>query len=309
MPDVDFNVLPLTGWYPGHMLKAGRAMQDVLRLVDLVVELVDARAPAATRNPRFREWLQSRPAVIVANKADLADAAASRRWQAYLEAQGERVILLDAQHVADPTRVVAAWKRIAEEERRARGASTALTRPVRLMIAGVPNVGKSTLVNGLFEGRRAQVGPKPGVTRQNQWVPLREGVELLDTPGVLWPRIHDKEHELRLALVGCIRDEVIGLELLAEFLWVELSRQAPAAVVWSLYGLEAAPPSVEAFLESVARRRGLLRAGGRIDTERTATAVLKDFREGRLGRITLELPPAAAPAPPPASVPPRNEAE
>mgnify|MGYP001370656845 CR=1 FL=1 len=309
MPSIDFNVLPLTGWYPGHMLKAGRAMQEVLRLVDLVVELVDARAPAATRNPRFRDLLQSRPAVIVANKADLADAEASRRWQAYLEAQGERVVLLDAQHVADPGRVVAVWKRIAEEERRARGATTALTRPVRLMIAGVPNVGKSTLVNGLVEGRRANVGPKPGVTRQNQWVPLREGVELLDTPGVLWPRIHNKEHELRLGLVGCIRDEVMGLELLAEFLWVELSRQPASAVAWGLYDLAAAPPTFETFMESVARRRGLLRSGGRIDAERTATAVLKDFREGRLGRLTLELPPAAEPVCPPAAVAPRNEDE
>lgn len=307
MPDLEFNRLPLTGWYPGHMLKAGREMQDVLRLVDLVVELVDARAPAASRNPRFRELLQSRPAVIVANKVDLADLAASERWQQYLEARGERVILMDAQHVAEPTRVVAAWKRIAAEERRRRGATTALTRPVRLMIAGVPNVGKSTLVNGLFEGRRAQVGPKPGVTRQNQWVPLREGVELLDTPGVLWPRIRDKEHELRLGLLGCIRDEVLGAELLAEFLWVELSRQPAGAVTWQLYDQTAPPPTFEAFMAAVARRRGLLRSGGRVDPERTATAVLKDFRDGRLGRITLERAPT--PDEPGARIPQRNEPE
>jgi ribosome biogenesis GTPase A len=172
MPSLDFSALPLTGWYPGHMLKAGKAMQEVLRLVDLVIELVDARAPASTRNPRFRELLHSRPVLIVANKADLADPAQSRSWQAYLEAQGERVLLLDSPHLTDASRLVATWKQVAEAERRGRGATHELTRPVRLMIAGVPNVGKSTLVNRLYEGKRVLVGPKPGVTRQNQWVPL-----------------------------------------------------------------------------------------------------------------------------------------
>lgn len=292
MHSVDFSVLPLTGWYPGHMLKAGRAMQEVLRLVDLVVELVDARAPASTRNPRFRQLLQSRPVIIVANKADLADPALSRQWQAYLEAQGERVLLLDAPHLADPSRLVAAWKQVAEAERRRRGATLELTRPVRLMIAGVPNVGKSTLVNRLYEGKRALVGPKPGVTRQNQWVTLREGVELLDTPGVLWPSIQAKEHELRLGLVGCIRDEVIGIELLTEFLWDVLRGLPPTLVNWPIYGLTGAPATPEEFIEAVARRRGLLLPGGRIDAERAATTVLKDFREGRLGRVTIERPPA-----------------
>lgn len=298
MPSLDFSALPLTGWYPGHMLKAGRAMQEVLRLVDLVVELVDARAPASSRNPRLRQLLQSRPVLIVANKADLADPALSRQWQACLEAQGERVLLLDSPHLTDPGRLVAAWKQVAEAERRGRGATLELTRPVRLMIVGVPNVGKSTLVNRLYEGKRVLVGPKPGVTRQNQWVPLREGVELLDTPGVLWPTIKTKAHELRLGLVGCIRDELIGIELLAEFLWDVLRQEPPGVVQWSVYGLSSAPTTPEGFIEAVARRRGLLLTGGRIDRERAATAVLKDFREGRLGRITIERPPGEAPPAP-----------
>jgi ribosome biogenesis GTPase A len=305
MPSVDFSVLPLTGWYPGHMLKAGRAMQEVLRLVDLVVELVDARAPASSRNPRFRQLLQSRPVLIVANKADLADPELSRRWQAYLEAQGERVLLLDSPHLTDPSRLVAAWKQVAEAERRGRGAIRELTRPVRLMIAGVPNVGKSTLVNRLYEGKRVLVGPKPGVTRQNQWVPLREGVELLDTPGVLWPKIETKEHELRLGLVGCIRDEVLGIELLTEFLWDVLRRLPTNRVNWPLYGLTGAPATPEGFIEAIARRRGLLLPGGRIDAERAATAVLKDFREGRLGRISIEEPPDQ----PPAALPPQERTD
>ena len=292
--ELDFGHLPLTGWYPGHMLKAGRSMQEVLRLVDLVVELVDARAPAATRNPRFRHLLQSRPVLLVANKADLADPVQSQHWQAYLEAQGERVTLLDSPHLTDPARLVASWKQVATSARRQRGATSELTRPVRLMIAGVPNVGKSTLVNRLCTERRASVGPKPGVTRQTQWVPLRGDVELLDTPGVLWPSIQQKEHELRLGLVGCIRDEVIGIELLTEFLWHTLRQQPHGLVNWALYGLDVAPATPEGFIAAVARRRGLLRLGGRCDRERASTGILKDFREGRLGRLTIEPPPTAA---------------
>jgi ribosome biogenesis GTPase A len=231
--------------------------------------------------------------VLVATKADLADPEASRLWQARWQAQGEQALLLDSPHVAEPAPLLASWKEVAERQRRARGATTELTRPVRLMIAGIPNVGKSTLVNRLCESRRARVGPKPGVTRQNQWVPLPGGLELLDTPGVLWPSIRDKEHELRLGLVGCIRDEVLGLELLAEYLWDCLRRQCPQRVKWGLYGLSAPPAAAPEFVAAVARRRGLLRAGGQIDEERTAAAVLKDFREGRLGRMTLELPPGA----------------
>ncbi len=291
MTESPFNVLSLSGWYPGHMLKAGRAMQEVLRLVDLVIEVVDARAPASSRNPRFREMLQSRPAVLLLNKADLADARVSRRWQAHFEAAGERVFLVEAQGLGDPARLLASWRQLAEAARTERGVRLARTRPLRVMIAGVPNVGKSTLINAMSAGRRVQVGPKPGVTRQNQWVPLREDMELLDTPGVLWPKIADKEHELRLALAGCIRDEVIGIELLAEFLWVTLSRRPEASAAWSRYGLEAPPTTYPDFIAAVARRRGLLQAGGRIDHERSATAALKDFREGRLGRISLEVPP------------------
>jgi ribosome biogenesis GTPase A len=293
MHDLAFNALPLTGWYPGHMLKAGRVMHEVLRLVDLVIELVDARAPASTRNPRFRELLQSRPALLVATKADLADPAASRQWQAHWQGQGETVVLLASPHLADVGPVLASWKRLANEQRRARGATSELTRPVRLMVAGVPNVGKSTLVNRLCASHRAKVGPKPGVTRQNQWVPLDDGLELLDTPGVLWPSIRDKEHELRLGLVGCIRDEVLGLELLAEFLWDVLRRHPQNGIHWGLYGLTEAPATAEDFLLAVARRRGLLRSGGRIDEERAASAALKDFRDGRLGQITIELPAVA----------------
>ncbi|MDX9978721.1 MAG: ribosome biogenesis GTPase YlqF [Lentisphaeria bacterium] len=290
MTTFGFNDMSLTGWFPGHMLKAGRKMHEIAPLVDLVVELVDARLPLSSRNPRFRDFLPGKPAMVLANKADLADPAASRRWQRWFEAQGERVFFMDARQPDDPDRLVRYWERVAHEERERRGATLALTRPVRVMIAGIPNVGKSTLVNQLCTEKRAQVGPLPGVTRQNQWIRLRGDVELLDTPGVLWPQVRDKEHELRLALVGSIRDEVIGIELLAEFLWYELSRQ-PGRVDWSLYDLATCPEHPEELMAAVARRRGLLRAGGNIDPVRTAHALVKDYRDLRLGALTFEFPP------------------
>ena len=285
----EFDHLPMTGWYPGHMLKAGRKMREALKLIDLVVELVDARLPLSSRNPAFRRILHGKPAVLLANKADLADEGASRHWQEAFAGAGERVAFLDSRDPGNPSELTGFWKRTVAEEREKRGAVHALNRPVRVMIAGIPNVGKSTLVNRLSAGKKAEVGPKPGVTRHNQWIRLRDDVELLDTPGVLWPKIRDKEHELRLALIGTMKDEYVGTELLAEFLWHEL-RTNRSRVAWDLYELPECPDDPHDLIRAVAARRGLLRAGGRIDAERAATALLKDFRDGRLGRITLELP-------------------
>ncbi|MCK5803836.1 MAG: ribosome biogenesis GTPase YlqF [Lentisphaeria bacterium] len=291
MTDFGFNHLPLTGWFPGHMLKAGRKMREALKLVDLVVELIDARAPRSTRNPAFRQILQGKPVLIVANKVDLADPVMSGWWQAYLERMGDQVFLLDARNPAHPAELIRCWKNSVHEEREKRGAHNKLSRPVRIMIAGIPNVGKSTLVNRLHSGKKAEVGPKAGVTRHNQWITLKGGVELLDTPGVLWPHIRDKAHELRLALIGSMKDDVMNVELLAEYLWSELHQQPPERVAWDLYNLEACPDTPDALMQAVAQRRGILRGGGKIDYTRTAIALLKDYRDCRIGRLTLEAPP------------------
>lgn len=289
MSRVEFDHLPLTGWFPGHMLKAGRKMREALRLVDLVVELVDARAPAASRNPEFRELLHGKPALLLANKADLADPVQSQAWETTFSGEGIPSLFLDATHLQNTAALLARWKQTAESERRARGATRPLTRPVRVMIVGIPNVGKSTLVNRLAAGRKAEVGPKPGVTRANQWIALQEGVELLDTPGVLWPTIRSKTHELMLGLIGAIRDDVLDPELLAEFLWTRL-QQVSGTVNWETYDIPTCPALPEDLLAAVARRRGLLRAGGHVDSDRAAYALLKDFRTARLGRLTLETP-------------------
>ncbi len=289
MHSTDFNIYPLTGWYPGHMLKAGRKMQEALKLIDLLVELVDARAPLATRNP----WLQTlplhRPHLLLANKADLADGAVSRAWEEHFREQQTRIFFLDSRRITQVQSLIQLWKQMVLEERSARGATRPLLRPVRIMIVGVPNVGKSTLVNRLHEKKRVLVGPQPGVTRQNQWVPLQGGVELLDTPGVLWPKIADKGHELLLTALGNIKDEITGLNMTAEFLILKL-REIAGTAPFEKLDLPETPALPAEFLAVLARRRGLLLPGGHPDNERAAAALLKEFRRGRLGRYTLQLP-------------------
>jgi ribosome biogenesis GTPase A len=290
----DFSQYPLTGWYPGHMLKAGKEMRGILSLVDLVVELIDARAPLSSRNPNLRSMLEQRPFIMVANKTDLAQPAVSKAWEAWFTAQGERIFLLDSRRIANVRGLTELWRRIVMEHRALRGAVRPLVRPVRIMIAGIPNIGKSTLVNHLHEKNKAQVGPKPGVTRQNQWISLEGGVELLDTPGILWPRITTKRHELLLALLGSLKEELVEPSLLAEFLWSELVR-LKAPVNWPDLGSSSCPTSITECLENLARRRGLLRSGGVLDVERAAIALIKDYRDGKLGRISFERPPSTPP--------------
>jgi len=274
------------------MLKAGRQMQACLKLVDLVVELLDARLPLSSRNPAFRRLLVGKPVCLVANKADLADPDSSQAWSAWFRHEGETAVFVSTRRRQDMEALVPALRDLVEADRRRRGAVRPLTRPVRIMIAGVPNVGKSTLVNRLAERRRAAVGPKPGVTRQNQWIRLRGNLELLDTPGVLWPQVRDKTHELQLALIGAMKDEIPGVDMIARCLWTCL-RQRPGAVDWTPYGLLSPPENADDLLAAVGRRRGYLRPGGVVDILQSATALVKDFREGRLGRFTLEWPPAA----------------
>jgi ribosome biogenesis GTPase A len=290
---IDYNSLPLTGWYPGHMAKATRHINEDLKGADLVVEVCDARIPDSSRNPSFDKLFGHKARFVVFNKADLADPDATARWKAWYEAQGIRFEAISVG--TDPSvlpALVRAWRRAAEAFREEHGLSRPGRSGLRVLVAGVPNVGKSTLINKLALKEKAKVGALPGVTRRTIWIAVPGGVELLDTPGVLWSRIRDKVHELRLALCGSIQDHVVGNELIAEFLWYELaSLGLPAR--WDLYGLQACPETFEDLMEAVARRRGLIRSGGAIDLERSSTALVREWRAGNLGRFTLELPPEA----------------
>ncbi len=282
-----FETIPLTGWYPGHMLKAGRQIQEQLRLVDLVVELLDARIPQTSRNPAFDRLLGNKPRCLILTKRDLAADPATRAWiECFKQNENTTALALDSRNGREVGRLLPLFQRLVKTEARTGLAKRAL-RPPRIMIVGIPNVGKSTLLNRLAAGKKAQVGPRPGVTRSQQWVTLRDRLELLDTPGVLWPRIQDKTTELKLGLAGTIKDELIGEELLAEYLlWWNRNHRSPLS--FSSYGIESPGRDAEAMLEQIARRRGLLQGGGEIDRGRAASALLHDFRAGKLGRTTLD---------------------
>ena len=280
----NFSEYALSGWFPGHMHKARKQLQEALKLIDLAVELVDARAPISTRNPQLAAILSGKPRVVLANKADLASPAGNRAWE-----KGIAIHFLDARKPGSLRELTSTWRNHVLEARAAKGAIRPLVRPIRIIIAGVPNVGKSTLVNHLNDHNTAQVGAKPGVTRINQWIPLGNGIELLDTPGILWPSIRDKKHELMLALLDIMNNEVVSRELIASFLaWKIESMNLPFG--WKNYGLASAPDNEEQLLEAIAKRRGYLLSGGKLDTERAAFSFIKDFRDGKMGRFTLELP-------------------
>ena len=288
MDYAELNKHALSGWFPGHMLRAGKQLQESIRLVDLLVELLDARAPLSSRNPELLAGQRHKPRILLANKADLADPAVSRQWEAYFAAAGERIMFVNSHRLGNVPRLLQDWKQFAWAGK----SRPAFVRPLRIMILGIPNVGKSTLVNRLHRRNKVQVGPKPGVTRQNQWVSLDDGFELLDTPGVIWPRLRDKCHELLLNLLGNIRDEVVEPYLSAQFLCLKLQELGAEQRLIDLIGADAAKAEPEKTLTLYARKRNFLLPGAEPDLERATVAFIKDFRDGKLGSLSLEKPPA-----------------
>ncbi len=275
-------------WYPGHMTKARRMMQENIRLVDLVIELVDARVPYSSRNPDIDELGKNKARLLLLNKADLADEAANEAWSAHFREQGFQVVKLDSRSRTGLKAVQAAVQEACREKTERDRKRGILNRPVRAMVAGIPNVGKSTFINS-FAGRAcAKTGNKPGVTKGAQWVRLNKQVELLDTPGILWPRFEDQEVGLKLALIGSIREEVLNTEELALEL-LKFLAQNYSGLLRERYGTEEEKEPVEQLCE-LAKKRGCLKKGGEPDMGKAAAVLLEEFRSGRLGRITLELP-------------------
>ena len=277
-------------WYPGHMAKAKREMVQTLSLADVAIEVLDARAPEATRNPDLAQMFQNKPRVVVLNKEDLASPAITKQWLSHYRAQGALALaycatrsgknapLFDAVQTA-AAKVVERWAQ--------RGA----VKPVRVMVAGIPNVGKSSLINCLSGGKRAKVGATPGVTRGKQWVRLSQRLELMDTPGILWPKLEDQQAAARLAMINAIRDEILEREELALALIGELNRMAPQAIE-KRYQVQTQDLEPLEVLLAIGKRRGFVVRGGEIDTERAANTLIDEFRQGKLGRISLEAPQA-----------------
>ena len=278
-------------WYPGHMTKARRAMKEDIRLVDLVIELLDARAPYSSRNPDIDELGRQKARLIILNKADLAAESANRAWEQYFEQKGFVTVRMDARRRSDmkpvQTAVLSACREKLERDRK-RGIKN---RPVRAMVVGIPNVGKSTFINSYAGKACAKTGNKPGVTRGNQWIRLSRELELLDTPGILWPRFEEQEVGIRLAMLGSVKDDILNTEELA---WRLLSfmQERYREALRERYSLEESDleKQPEVLLEQVAAARNCLVKGGGLDCAKAAKIVIEDFRSGRLGRITLELP-------------------
>ncbi|MFR2714332.1 MAG: ribosome biogenesis GTPase YlqF [Pilosibacter sp.] len=276
-------------WYPGHMTKAKRAMKEDVKLVDLVIELVDARAPLASRNPDIDSLAAGKGRVILLNKADLASEKANAAWITYFESQGFQVMKIDARAKATLKQLNAliqeACKEKIERDRR-RGI---LNRPVRAIVVGIPNVGKSTFINSFAGKAAAKTGNKPGVTKGNQWIRLNKQVELLDTPGILWPKFEDQRVGLLLAFLGSINDEILEKDELASEL-ADYLRNITPGLLKERYGIEEDGKKPYELLDEIAAARACLTKGGVNDLTKAARLLLDEFRGGKLGRITLEMP-------------------
>ena len=277
-------------WYPGHMTKTRRMIADHLKLVDLVVEIIDARIPLSSRNPDLDELLGSKPRLILLNRADQADPAMNKQWSAWFRKRGASVLQTDCKSGAGVKQFSPVVKSILREQIAKWTEKGQVGRPVRVMVVGVPNVGKSTFINKVARRKSAKAQNRPGVTRGKQWVTVDSGLELLDTPGILWPRFEDPEVGFRLAFTGAVKDDIMDLETLASKLMKVLAERYPEALR-SRYKIEIPVPVDEwALLEAAGRKRGFLISGGEVDTERMARILLEEYRSGKLGRFTLEEP-------------------
>ena len=276
-------------WYPGHMTKTRRQIEADLKQVDAVCEIVDARIPVSSRNPDIDSICGTKPRIIVLNRMDLADPEATKRWAAYFRSKGMAVVATDCKSrrgIGDFQPAV----RLLLKDRLERDAAKGMHRPIRVMIVGIPNVGKSTLINQISGRKGAKAENRPGVTRGKQWVTVDNGLLLLDTPGILWPKFDDPEVGMKLAYTGAVKEGVIDIEELSCHLMELLNRYYPKTLL-DRYGIEvpAGTPGYE-ILESAGRKRGFLLTRGEIHTERMAKVLLDEYRSGKLGKFTLEMP-------------------
>jgi len=278
-------------WFPGHMTKTRRMIAAEIGNMDAVCEIVDARIPASSRNPDVDELTAGKPRIMVLNRVDQADAEATKRWAAWFRAQGYAVVEADAKSGAGVKQFAPAVRALLKDKIAAYEAKGQTGRVLRVMVLGIPNVGKSTFINKVSGRKTAKAEDRPGVTRSKQWVPVDKTLELLDTPGILWPKFDDPAVGVRLAFTGAVRDEVVDVEELAMRLMDYLGAHYPDALT-ERYKI-AVEPGEDGWtmVEKAGRKRGFLISGGEVDTERMSRILLDEFRGGKLGRFTLELPP------------------
>ena len=281
---------PQIQWFPGHMTKTKRQMEKTLRLVDAVAEIVDARIPISSRNPVIDQIIQQKPRVILLNKADMADPAQTKRWIAFYRSKGILAMPIDCKSGKGIQNFIPLVKELLKDRIASWESKGMVCRTIRVMVVGVPNVGKSSLINRMSKQSKANVEDRPGVTRENRWFTIGKGFELLDTPGVLWPKFEDKQVGEHLAFTGAVKDEVVDIEHLACRLIETLQEIYPHAIS-QRYQLESVDLSqMESYeiLEAIGKKRGMLMSGGVVNTERAAIAVVDEFRSAKLGKITLE---------------------
>ena len=279
-------------WFPGHMTKTKRQIQASLKLVDAVAEILDARIPLSSKNPDLQKLIQNKPKGVLLNKCDMANQTATSRWIDYYASQGITAIAVDCKSGKGLNKFAPAVNNVLSERRERLKAKGMVNPMLRIMIVGIPNVGKSSFINRVAKQNRAKVEDRPGVTRGNQWYSIAKNIEMLDTPGVLWPKFDDKIVGERLAFTGAVKDQILDTELLAVRLLDFLRSLKPADFIarFKLEDIDLDAIDSYELLNVIGKKRGMLISGGEIDTERAAIMLLDEFRSGKLGRITLEMP-------------------
>jgi ribosome biogenesis GTPase A len=276
-------------WFPGHMAKARREVTEKLKQIDVVFELVDARVPLSSRNPMIDELVSHKPRLILLNKADLADQMVTEQWSRYFQEKGFKVISIDSQTGKGTEKIPSVAKELAVDLLEKLKAKGMKPRAIRALILGIPNVGKSTLINRLAKKKIAKTGDRPGITKQQQWIKVGSELELLDTPGILWPKFEDQVVGFRLAATGAIKDEILDFQDVAVFLLKYLKEQYPKPLMERFKLSEINEDVIELF-DSIGRNRGLLMSGGYIDYDKAAELILREFRSCKIGKISLERP-------------------
>ncbi|WP_374721898.1 ribosome biogenesis GTPase YlqF [Peribacillus tepidiphilus] len=276
-------------WFPGHMAKARREVTEKLKLIDIIYELVDARIPLSSRNPMIDEIIQHKPRLILLNKADLADPEKTKEWIDYFSSQGHKAIAINSQAGSGLHQITSTSKEILREKLEKMKSKGIKPRAIRAMIVGIPNVGKSTFINRLAKKNIAKTGNTPGVTKAQQWIKVGKELELLDTPGILWPKFEDQEVGLKLALTGAIKDALLNLQDIAVYGLRFLENEYPERLK-ERYQLTDIPEDIVELFDEIGTKRGCLTGGGIVDYDKTAELIIREIRSEKLGRLTFDRP-------------------